>query len=72
MPSDRSLIHQLTLLSVRQLARLPAIPVPAGWRVQPIAPAEVAPDRAVGRRTWEDFLAGRVSAPTPAGQARPR
>ena len=127
--------HDLTLLTVRQLARLPVVPVPAGWRFQPIDPAEVAdrlveltlgapaglvadlggprvyalaelvrgyleavgkhrpilplrlpgkanrafraganlaPDRAVGRRTWEEFLAGRVSAPTPAGQARPR
>jgi uncharacterized protein YbjT (DUF2867 family) len=121
--------HDLTLLTVRQLARLPVVPVPAGWRFQPIDPAEVAdrlvelalgapaglvadlggprvyalaelvrsylgavgkhrpilplrlpgkanrafraganlaPDRAVGRRTWEDFLAGRVSAPTPS------
>jgi uncharacterized protein YbjT (DUF2867 family) len=115
------------LLTVRQLARLPVIPVPAGWRFQPIDPGEVAtrlvelalgppaglvpdlggprvyemaqllrgylrargkrrpilpvrlpgraarafragvnlaPDRAVGRRTWEDFLAARVSAPS--------
>jgi uncharacterized protein YbjT (DUF2867 family) len=112
--------HDLTLLTVRQLARLPAIPVPAGWRFQPVdagevadrlvelalgtpaglvpdiagprvyelaelvrsylrargkhrpilpvrlpgkaarafrAGANLAPDRAVGRRTWEDFLA---------------
>jgi uncharacterized protein YbjT (DUF2867 family) len=117
------------LLTVRQLARLPVVPVPAGWRFQPIDAAEVAdrlvelalgapaglvadlggprvyalaelvrgylgggrqapadlaaaaagrgqprlpaganlaPDRAVGRRTWEEFLAGRVSAPTPS------
>jgi uncharacterized protein YbjT (DUF2867 family) len=127
--------HDLTLVTVRQLARLPVVPVPAGWRFQPIDPAEVAdrlvelalgapaglvadlggprvytlaelvrgylgavgkhrpvlplrlpgkanrafraganlaPERAVGRRTWEEFLAGRVNAPTPAGQARPR
>jgi uncharacterized protein YbjT (DUF2867 family) len=119
--------HDLTLQTVRQLARLPVVPVPAGWRFQPIDPAEVAdrlvelalgapaglvpevggprvyalaelvrsylgvvgehrpilplrlpgnanrafraganlaPDRAVGRCTWEDFLAGQVSAPT--------
>src|SRR5918999_2048065 len=119
--------HDLTLLTVRQLARLPVVPVPAGWRVQPIDPGEVAdrlvelalgppaglvpevggprgyalaalvdsylrahgkhrpilplwlpgranrafraganlaPERAVGRRTWEEFLAARVSAPS--------
>jgi uncharacterized protein YbjT (DUF2867 family) len=119
--------HDLLLLTVRQLAKLPVVPVPAGWRFQPIDPAEVAarlvdlalgspaglvpdmggprvyemaelvrgylrarrkhrpilpvwipgkaarafraganlaPDRAVGRRTWEDFLAARVSAPS--------
>jgi uncharacterized protein YbjT (DUF2867 family) len=118
--------HDLTLMTVRQLARLPVIPVPAGFRFQPIDPAEVAarlvelalggpaglvpdmggprvygmdelvrgylrarhaqrpilpvrvpgraaralragvnltPDRAVGRRTWEDFLAARVASP---------
>ena len=27
------------------------------------AGANLAPDQAVGRRTWEDFLAERVSAP---------
>jgi uncharacterized protein YbjT (DUF2867 family) len=119
--------HDGLFLTVRQLARLPVIPVPAGWRFQPIDPGEVAtrlvelalgppaglvpdlggprvyemaellrgylrargkrrpilpvrlpgraarafragvnlaPDRAVGRRTWEDFLAARVSAPS--------
>jgi uncharacterized protein YbjT (DUF2867 family) len=119
----------LTLLTVRQLARLPVVPVPAGWRFQPIDPAEVAerlvelalgapaglvadmggprvytlaelvrsylgtvgrhrpilplplpgeanrsfraganlaPEGAVGRRTWEEFLAGQVSEPTPS------
>jgi uncharacterized protein YbjT (DUF2867 family) len=117
--------HDLALLVVRQLARLPVVPVPAGWRFQPVdagevadrlvelalgapaglvpdlggpriydmaelvrgylrtrrkhrpilpvwlpgkaaravrAGANLAPDRAVGRRTWEDFLAARVSA----------
>jgi uncharacterized protein YbjT (DUF2867 family) len=121
--------HSLTLLTVRQLARLPVVPVPAGWRFQPVDPAEVAarlvelalgapaglvpdlggprvyqladlvrgylrathrrrpilpvwlpgnaarafraganlvPDRAVGRRTWEEFLAGQVSLPSPS------
>jgi uncharacterized protein YbjT (DUF2867 family) len=116
--------HSLTLLTVRQLARLPVIPVPAGWRFQPIDPGEVAaqlvelavgppaglvpdmggprvyqiaelvrgylratnrhrpilpvwlpgraarafraganlaPDRAVGRRTWEEFLADQLT-----------
>jgi uncharacterized protein YbjT (DUF2867 family) len=115
--------HDLTLLTVRQLARLPVIPAPAGWRFQPVDPGEVAarlvelalgrpaglvpdiagprayeladlvrsylgargkhrpilpvrlpgraarafraganlaPDRAVGRRTWEDFLADEL------------
>jgi hypothetical protein len=26
--------------------------------------ANLAPDRAVGRRTWEDFLAAEVSSPS--------
>jgi uncharacterized protein YbjT (DUF2867 family) len=119
--------HDLTLLTVGQLARLPVVPVPAGWRFQPVdagevadrlvelalgppagladdlggprvyalaelvrgylgavgkhrpilplrlpgkanrsfrAGANLAPDRAVGRRTWEEFLAGRVSEPS--------
>ena len=117
--------HDLTLLTVRQLTRLPVVPVPAGWRVQPVDAAEVAarlaeltlgppaglvadiggprvyelaelvrgyqratgrhrpvlpvrlpgratrayraganltPDRALGRRTWEEFLADRLGA----------
>jgi len=112
--------HELILMTVRQVARLPVIPVPVGFRVQPVdagevaarlvelalgapaglvpdmagprvygvaallreylratgrhrpivpvrlpgkaarafrAGANLAPDRAVGRRTWEDFLA---------------
>jgi uncharacterized protein YbjT (DUF2867 family) len=119
--------HDSIMLTVRQLARLPVIPVPAGWRFQPIDPAEVAarlvelaldapaglmhdlggpqvyelaalvrgylraqgrhrpilpvwlpgkanrafraganlaPDRVVGRRTWEELLAARVSSPS--------
>jgi uncharacterized protein YbjT (DUF2867 family) len=119
--------HELIFMTVRQMARLPVIPVPAGFRFQPIdaeevaerlvelalgtpaglvpdmagprvyemaellrgylratrrhrliipvslpgraarafrAGANLAPDRAVGRRTWEDFLAARVSSPS--------
>jgi hypothetical protein len=37
--------HDLTLLTIQQLTRLPVVPVPAG-RVQPVDPAEVA-DRLV-------------------------
>ncbi len=118
--------HDLTLMTARQMARLPLIPVPAGFRFQPVDTDEVAarlvelalgkpaglvpdmggprvytmadllrgylrarhkrrlivtvplpgkaaravraganlcPDRAVGHRTWEDFLAERVSSP---------
>jgi uncharacterized protein YbjT (DUF2867 family) len=117
--------HDLTFLTVRQLARLPVAPVPAGWRFQPVDAGEVAdrlvelalgppaglvpdlggprtyeladlvrgylrargrhrpilpvrlpgraarafraganltPDRAVGRRTWEEFLAARLGS----------
>jgi uncharacterized protein YbjT (DUF2867 family) len=115
--------HDLVLMTVRQLARLPVVPVPAGWRFQPVdardvadrlvelalgapaglvpevggpriyelaelvrsylratdrhrlivplrtpgraarairAGANLAPDQAVGRRTWEEFLAERL------------
>jgi uncharacterized protein YbjT (DUF2867 family) len=115
--------HDLVLLMAQQLAKLPVMPVPAGWRMQPIDAGEVAdrlvelalgapagrvpdmggprvyeladlmrgyltaarkrrpllpvptlgkaarayrsgvnlaPDRAVGRRTWEEFLAARA------------
>jgi uncharacterized protein YbjT (DUF2867 family) len=114
------------LLGARQVAKLPVIPLPSGFRFQPIDPGEVgaqlaelalgapiglapdiagpkvyqmdellgeylrashkrrpiipvwlpgkaarairsgvnlAPDRAVGRRTWEEFLAERVGSP---------
>jgi uncharacterized protein YbjT (DUF2867 family) len=117
--------HDLILIVARQMARLPVIPVPAGFRFQPVDAddvaarlvelaldtpaglvpdmagpqvysvpellhgylrathqhrpivqvrlpgaaarayregANLAPDRAVGRRTWEEFLAERVSA----------
>jgi uncharacterized protein YbjT (DUF2867 family) len=116
--------HDLTFMTMRQMAKMPVIPVPAGFRFQPVdsgevadrlvelalgkpaglvpdiagprvyemadlvrgylraagkrrpivpvrlpgeaakafrAGANLAPDRAVGHRTWEDFLAGRVS-----------
>jgi uncharacterized protein YbjT (DUF2867 family) len=116
-------VHDLMLMTARQMARLPVIPVPAGFRFQPVdagevadrlvelalgppaglvpdmagphvyemralvrgylracgkrrpivpvrapgkaarafrAGANLAPDGAVGRRTWEEFLAERV------------
>lgn len=115
--------HDLLLMTLEQMTKMPLIPVPAGFRFQPVDPSEVAtrlveltldtpagltppfggpriygmadlvhdhlkardkhrpvvpirlpgkaarafrqganlvPDRAVGRRTWEDFLADRV------------
>jgi uncharacterized protein YbjT (DUF2867 family) len=118
--------HDLLLQVLRPLAKLPVIPVPAGFRFQPVDPGEVAdrlvelalgtpaglvpdiggprvyeaaelvrgylrtlgrrrpilplwlpgeaaramraganlaPDRAVGRRTWEEFLAARDGSP---------
>jgi uncharacterized protein YbjT (DUF2867 family) len=119
--------HDLILTAARTMARLPVLPVPSGFRFQPVDTAEVAdrlvelalgtpaglvpdmggpavyemaelirgylrsgnkrrlilpiwlpgkaarafraganlaPDGAVGRRTWEDFLAERVSSPS--------
>jgi uncharacterized protein YbjT (DUF2867 family) len=119
--------HDLMSATARGMAKLPVIPVPAGFRVQPIDAGEVAdrlvelalgepaglvpdmagprvcgmaelvrgylrahgkhrpivpvrfpgkaarafrdganlaPDRAVGRRTWEDFLAAEVRSPS--------
>jgi uncharacterized protein YbjT (DUF2867 family) len=116
--------YDLLLMTARQMARLPVVPVPAGFRFQPVdagevatrlvelalgapaglapdvagphvyemaelirgylrargrrrllvpvwlpgnaaravrAGANLAPDRAVGRRTWEEFLGARVS-----------
>ena len=118
--------HDLLLTAVRQMARLPVVPVPSGFRFQPVDTGEVAarlvelalgepaglvpdlagprvydmreivagylqathrrrpmvpvrlpgraaramaeganlaPERAVGRRTWEEFLVERVSEP---------
>jgi uncharacterized protein YbjT (DUF2867 family) len=40
-----------------------ALPLPGGAARAVKAGANLAPDRAVGHRTWEDFLADRVSAP---------
>jgi len=34
--------HDLTLTTVRAMARLPVVPVPSGWRFQPIDAGEVA------------------------------
>jgi len=44
----------------------PILPVwtPGGAARAFRAGANLAPDRAVGHRTWEDFLAGRLSSPT--------
>lgn len=116
--------HELTLTTARAMARLPALPAPSGFRIQPVAAAEVAgrlaelalagpaglaaemggprtyemsdvlrgyleatgrrrpvvpvrlpgraaaafraganlaPEHAVGRQTWEDFLAGQAA-----------
>jgi hypothetical protein len=35
------------------------------------AGANLAPDRAVGRRTWEDFLADRLSSPSDSRSSTP-
>jgi uncharacterized protein YbjT (DUF2867 family) len=122
--------HDLMLTTVQQMARLPVVPVPSGFRLQPVdadevaarlvdlalgAPAGLVPDlggprvygmgellrsylravgkhrltvpmrlpgkaarayrnganlaidRAVGRRTWEDFLEARLTAPSATG-----
>jgi uncharacterized protein YbjT (DUF2867 family) len=124
--------HDLLLMVAQQMAKLPVIPVPAGFRFQPVDPGEVAerlvelalgtpsglapavggprvyemtdllrgylrasrkyrpivpiwlpgkaarafraganlaPERAVGRRTWEEFLAARVGSPSTAATA---
>jgi uncharacterized protein YbjT (DUF2867 family) len=124
--------HELVLMVARQMARLPVVPVAAGFRFQPVdagevasrlvelalgtpaglvpdmagprvyamdallrgylracgkrrpivpirlpgraaravrAGANLAPDRAVGRRTWEEFLASQVN---PSGHSRSR
>jgi len=126
--------HYLILMVVQQMARLPMIPLPAGFRFQPVdegevaarlvelalgapaglvpdmggpkvystdellrgylrashrhrpiiplwlpgkaartvkAGANLAPDRAIGRKTWEEFLAERVSSSSNSGSSRP-
>jgi uncharacterized protein YbjT (DUF2867 family) len=125
--------HDLLLLVARQLAKLPVLPVPAGFRFQPVdagevadrlveltlgtpaglvpdiagprvyaaadllrgylrargkhrllvpvrlpgkaagamrAGANLAPGRAVGQRTWEDFLAARLGEPSASGSGQ--
>lgn len=125
--------HDLTLKTVEAMAKMPIVPVPAGWRVQPVDAGEVAdclvelalaapaglapslggprvyemddlvrsylqatgkqrpiihlplpgtaarayreganlaPDRAVGRRTWEEFLAERLGTSARAAAVR--
>ena len=61
--------HDLIFMVIRQLAKLPVIPVVSGFKFQPIDAGDVAdqlvalaPERAGGRRTSEDFLAERESA----------
>ena len=126
--------HDLILMVARQMAKLPVIPVPAGFRFQPVdagevaarlaelalgtpvglvpdmggprvygmadllrgylrashrhrpiipvwlpgkaaravrAGANLAPGRAVGRRTWEEFLADRVSSSSDSRSSLP-
>ena len=121
-----SQFHELTFATVRQMTRMPVVPVPSGFRFQPVAGDEVAarmaelamgapaglvpdiagprdyamtelvrgylaargkhrplvpvrlpgraanavraganlaPEHAVGRRTWEDFLAAQAAGP---------
>jgi len=55
--------YDYVLAGLRRLARLPVVPVPAGFLVQPIDPGEVAarlvelaPAHPTGRRTWDEFL----------------
>jgi uncharacterized protein YbjT (DUF2867 family) len=125
--------HDLLFTVVQQMAKLPVIPVPTGFKFQPVdsgevadrlaelaldipaglvpdiagpqvyelaalvrgflraqgkhrpilpiklpgkaaqafrAGANLAPDRAVGRRTWEDFLAARATTPSHSGSSR--
>lgn len=127
--------HDLVLMAARQLAKLPVIPAPTGFRFQPVDTADVAarlveltlgrpaglvadfagpriyetkdlirsylratgkrrliapvrlpgqaaralraganlaPDHAVGRRTWEDFLAERMEADARSAHIRTR
>jgi uncharacterized protein YbjT (DUF2867 family) len=126
--------HDLNLKTVQQMAKMPVVPVPSGFKFQPIdtgevaarlvelalgapvglvpdlagprvyemaelvrgylqargkhrlivpvrvpgkaarafrAGANLAPDRAVGRRSWEEFLADRVSLSSDSRSSRP-
>jgi uncharacterized protein YbjT (DUF2867 family) len=128
-------LHDGILKTVRQMARLPVVPVPVGWRFQPVdagevadrlvelalgtpaglvpdmggprvyemkellrsylraahrhrlivpiklpgkaarafrAGANLAPERAVGRRTWEEFLPDRVGSSSDSRPSPPR
>ena len=69
MDAAATRFHDLIFMVIRQLAKLPVIPVVSCCKFQPIDSGDVAdqivaraPERAVGRRTWEDFLAERESA----------
>ena len=42
------------------------LPVPGKAAAAIRAGANLAPERAVGRRTWEEFLAERVTSPSDA------
>jgi uncharacterized protein YbjT (DUF2867 family) len=127
--------HELALLTAQFMAKLPVLPVPAGFRFQPVAAVEVAtrlvelalgapaglvpdiggpkvygmdkmlraylraagkrrplipiwapgkaarairnganltPERAIGRQTWEEFLADKVSASSESRSRRPQ
>ncbi|MEV0201311.1 hypothetical protein [Nonomuraea sp. NPDC050691] len=60
--------HDWILMTLRQFAKLPVgLPTWSGVRFQPVGTAaafregaDLAPGRATGRRTWEDFLAARA------------
>jgi uncharacterized protein YbjT (DUF2867 family) len=54
--------HELILMAVQQMARLPVWLPGAAARALRGGANLTAPDRAVGRRTWEDFLAARMSS----------
>ena len=60
------------LHAARKHRRIVRVPTPGTAAAAIRAGANLAPDRAVGRRTWEDFLAERVGSPATAdGMARP-
>src|SRR5215212_2908535 len=65
--------HDLILMVARQMARLPVIPLPAGFRVQPVDAGEVAArlaDRAGARHgRAEGVQRGRAAPRIPAGHS---